>query len=70
MLADEQSPYINFYPNTPIAIVLIIFGIILLMSAILLTTYKPFQSTFTGCDISKYTEQCLSKLLPYYNPSV
>jgi uncharacterized membrane protein len=70
METKYKSHYIDFPSPGPIGYGLMIFWVILIVGFILLYVYKPSISGFTGCDISKYSEQCLAKSLPYYNPTV
>jgi len=63
---DYVSPYITYNSN-PIGIGMMFSVGLLIIIVILLFVYNPFgaKSTFTGNDISKYSEYKLLQSLPY-----
>jgi hypothetical protein len=74
--SNDKSQYIDYAPTDsteiPMRYGVIAFVVIIIVIIILIVIYDPFANIagFTGCNISKYTEQCLAKSLPYYNPAV
>jgi hypothetical protein len=75
--SSDKSQYIDYHmtgdsTEIPMRYGAIAFVVIVIIAIILIVIYDPFANIagFTGCNISKYTEQCLAKSLPYYDPTV